>query len=115
MFVCNIIKILLSIVMTPILFAMEEFRQLRAVVKQHFEDPTNVDIALDYLGKNPGIQKARELAIKHVNLVAKAIDMKAEKLWGIPGYEHLNEPLHTLIEADIPANIVDISLRQSMY
>ncbi|XP_052174334.1 KH domain-containing protein At3g08620-like [Diospyros lotus] len=36
-----------------------------------------------------------------------------EKLRGKPGYEHLNEPLHILIEADLPANVVDIRLRQA--
>lgn len=39
--------------------------------------------------------------------------MQEEKLRGRPGYEHLNEPLHILIEADLPANIVDIRLRQA--
>ncbi|XP_022864844.1 KH domain-containing protein At2g38610-like isoform X2 [Olea europaea var. sylvestris] len=38
---------------------------------------------------------------------------KEEKHRGRPGYEHLNEPLHILIEADLPANIVDIRLRQA--
>ncbi|XP_057457738.1 KH domain-containing protein At3g08620-like [Lotus japonicus] len=38
---------------------------------------------------------------------------KEEKLRGKPGYEHLYEPLHILIEADLPANIVDIRLRQA--
>ncbi|XP_022853279.1 KH domain-containing protein At2g38610-like [Olea europaea var. sylvestris] len=38
---------------------------------------------------------------------------KEEKLRGQPGYEHLNEPLHILIEADLPANVVDIRLRQA--
>ncbi|XVF29752.1 hypothetical protein REPUB_Repub15cG0149200 [Reevesia pubescens] len=38
---------------------------------------------------------------------------KEEKLRGRPGYEHLNDPLHILIEADLPANIVDIRLRQA--
>ncbi|RDY07348.1 KH domain-containing protein [Mucuna pruriens] len=38
---------------------------------------------------------------------------KEEKLRGRPGYEHLNEPLHILIEADLPANVVDIRLRQA--
>ncbi|KAG5041862.1 hypothetical protein JHK87_005777 [Glycine soja] len=38
---------------------------------------------------------------------------KEEKLRGRPGYEHLNEQLHILIEADLPANIVDIRLRQA--
>lgn len=40
-------------------------------------------------------------------------NLKEENLRGIPGYEHLNEPLHILIEADLPANIVDIRLRQA--
>ncbi|RXH82038.1 hypothetical protein DVH24_036379 [Malus domestica] len=38
---------------------------------------------------------------------------KEEKLRGRPGYEHLNEPLHILIEADLPANVVDLRLRQA--
>ncbi|XP_022982601.1 KH domain-containing protein At3g08620-like isoform X1 [Cucurbita maxima] len=38
---------------------------------------------------------------------------KEEKLHGRLGYEHLNEPLHVLIEADLPPNIVDIRLRQA--
>lgn len=42
-----------------------------------------------------------------------SIKLQEEKLRGRPGYEHLNEPLHILIEADLPANIVDIRLRQA--
>ncbi|XP_010558412.1 PREDICTED: KH domain-containing protein At3g08620-like [Tarenaya hassleriana] len=38
---------------------------------------------------------------------------KEEKLRGKPGYEHLNEQLHILIEAVLPASIVDIKLRQA--
>ncbi|GAB4856208.1 hypothetical protein Ancab_014133 [Ancistrocladus abbreviatus] len=38
---------------------------------------------------------------------------KEEKLRGRPGYEHLNEPLHILVEADLPPNVVDIKLRQA--
>jgi geranyl diphosphate synthase len=30
--------------------------------------------ALDYLGKSRGIQKTKELAVKHANLAAEAID-----------------------------------------
>ncbi|PON82345.1 Polyprenyl synthetase [Trema orientale] len=67
-----------GIVTAPILFAMEEFPQLRAVVKQGFDNPTNVDVALEYLGKSRGIQKARELAIKHANLAAEAIESLPE-------------------------------------
>lgn len=32
---------------------------------------------------------------------------------GRPGYEHLNDPLHIIIEAELPANIVDMRLRQA--
>lgn len=38
---------------------------------------------------------------------------KEEKLRGRPGYEHLNEPLHILIEADLPPSVVDLRLRQA--
>lgn len=27
-----------------------------------------------------------------------------------PGFEHLNEPLHVLVEAELPANIIDQQL-----
>lgn len=30
-----------------------------------------------------------------------------------PGYEHLNEPLHVIVEAELPANIVDGQLSQA--
>lgn len=40
-------------------------------------------------------------------------NLKEEKLRGRPGYEHLNDPLHILIEADLPANVVDMRLRQA--
>ena len=40
-------------------------------------------------------------------------NLKEDKLRGRPGYEHLNDPLHILIEADLPANIVDMRLRQA--
>ncbi|CAN0870737.1 KH domain-containing protein At2g38610 [Linum grandiflorum] len=38
---------------------------------------------------------------------------KEDSLRGRPGYEHLNEPLHLIIEAELPANIVDLRLRQA--
>ncbi|KAG6433517.1 hypothetical protein SASPL_105131 [Salvia splendens] len=41
---------------------------------------------------------------------------KEESLRGKPGYEHLNEPLHILIEAEaaeVPASIVDVRLKQA--
>ncbi|KAF3782336.1 Solanesyl-diphosphate synthase 1, partial [Nymphaea thermarum] len=63
-----------GIVTAPMLFALEEFPQLRAVVDRGFEDAANVDIALDYLGKSQGIQRARELAAKHANLAAAAVE-----------------------------------------
>jgi hypothetical protein len=35
-----------------------------------------------------------------------------DKLRDKPGYEHLNDPLHVLVEAEFPANIVDARLNQ---
>ncbi|XP_038723261.1 solanesyl diphosphate synthase 3, chloroplastic/mitochondrial-like isoform X1 [Tripterygium wilfordii] len=63
-----------GIITAPILFAMEEFPQLRAVVDRGFDNPENVDIALEYLGKSRGIHRTRELAMKHANLAAEAIE-----------------------------------------
>jgi hypothetical protein len=31
-----------------------------------------------------------------------------------PGYEHLNEPLHVLVEAEFPADIIDGNLNQAV-
>ncbi|KAG4933432.1 hypothetical protein AAZX31_17G160400 [Glycine max] len=67
-----------GIVTAPILFAMEEFPQLRAIVDEGFENPANVDLALEYLGKSRGIQRTRELAVEHANLAAAAIDSLPE-------------------------------------
>ncbi|KAL6967856.1 hypothetical protein U1Q18_033666 [Sarracenia purpurea var. burkii] len=38
---------------------------------------------------------------------------KEESLRGRPGYEHLNDPLHILVEAELPVNIIDARLRQA--
>ncbi|XP_073048234.1 solanesyl diphosphate synthase 3, chloroplastic/mitochondrial-like isoform X1 [Primulina eburnea] len=63
-----------GIITAPILFAMEEFPQLRAIVDQGFDNSANVDRALEYLGKSHGIERTRELAAKHANLASAAID-----------------------------------------
>ncbi|KAG5550189.1 hypothetical protein RHGRI_015220 [Rhododendron griersonianum] len=73
-----IIAKLIGIITAPILYAMEEFPQLRAVVDRGFHNPTDVDLALDYLGKSRGIQRARELAAKHATLASAAIDSLPE-------------------------------------
>ncbi|KAG2578271.1 hypothetical protein PVAP13_6NG224500 [Panicum virgatum] len=38
---------------------------------------------------------------------------KEELMRGKPGYEHLNEPLHLVIEAELPAELIDIRLMQA--
>ncbi|CAA3020152.1 KH domain-containing At3g08620-like isoform X1 [Olea europaea subsp. europaea] len=38
---------------------------------------------------------------------------REQSLKGRPGYEHLNEQLHILIEAELPANVVDLRLKQA--
>ncbi|MCD9639694.1 Solanesyl diphosphate synthase 3, chloroplastic/mitochondrial [Datura stramonium] len=67
-----------GIVTAPILYAMEEFPQLHTLVDRGFDDPVNVEIALDYLGKSRGIQRTRELARKHASLASAAIDALPE-------------------------------------
>ncbi|KAI8556598.1 hypothetical protein RHMOL_Rhmol05G0266400 [Rhododendron molle] len=67
-----------GIITAPILYAMEEFPQLRAVVDRGFRNPADVDLALDYLGKSRGIQRTRELAAKHATLASAAIDSLPE-------------------------------------
>ncbi|KAI3979505.1 hypothetical protein MKX01_001697 [Papaver californicum] len=63
-----------GIITAPILFATEEFPQLREIINRGFNDPVDVELALDYLGKSRGIQRATELAIEHANLAASAIN-----------------------------------------
>ncbi|CAL9104517.1 unnamed protein product [Musa textilis] len=38
---------------------------------------------------------------------------REELMRGKPGYEHLNEPLHVLVEADLPVEIVDARIMQA--
>ncbi|XP_062180085.1 KH domain-containing protein At1g09660/At1g09670-like isoform X1 [Phragmites australis] len=40
--------------------------------------------------------------------------VKEDKLRDKPGYEHLNDPLHVLVEAEFPADIVDTRLNQAV-
>ncbi|CAM8929985.1 unnamed protein product [Rhodiola kirilowii] len=63
-----------GIVTAPILYAIEEFPELRKVVDRGFEDPANVNEALKYLEKSRGVQRTRELAVAHACLAAQAID-----------------------------------------
>ncbi|KAL4564149.1 hypothetical protein LXL04_028201 [Taraxacum kok-saghyz] len=67
-----------GIITAPILYAMEEFPELRTVVDRGLEDPANVNLALEYLGKSHGIQRTRELAAKHASLASAAIDSLPE-------------------------------------
>ncbi|XP_065625828.1 KH domain-containing protein At5g56140 [Quercus suber] len=39
--------------------------------------------------------------------------LKEEMMRGKPGYEHLNEPLHILVEAELPVEIIDARLMQA--
>ncbi|EYU29662.1 hypothetical protein MIMGU_mgv1a007049mg [Erythranthe guttata] len=63
-----------GIVTAPILFAMEEFPELRDVVDEGFDNSANVDLALEYLGRSKGIERTRELAAKHASLASAAVD-----------------------------------------
>ncbi|RWR85838.1 solanesyl-diphosphate synthase 1, mitochondrial isoform X1 [Cinnamomum micranthum f. kanehirae] len=63
-----------GIITAPVLFAIEEFPQIRGLVDRGFDNPSDIDLALDYLGKSQGIQRTKELASKHATLAAAAID-----------------------------------------
>lgn len=39
--------------------------------------------------------------------------LQEEMMRGKPGYEHLNEQLHILVEAELPIEIVDARLMQA--
>ncbi|KAK1309163.1 hypothetical protein QJS10_CPA09g00648 [Acorus calamus] len=67
-----------GIVTAPILFAIEEFPQLRQIVDKGFDDPENVDVALEYLGKSRGIERTRELAAEHAHRAVEAIEALPE-------------------------------------
>jgi len=47
-------------------------------------------------------------------LKKKWFHSQEDKLRDKPGYEHLNEPLHVLVEAEFPADIVDGRLNQAV-
>ncbi|KAI3973455.1 hypothetical protein MKW92_002491 [Papaver armeniacum] len=63
-----------GIITAPILFAIEEFPQLQEVIDCSFDNPANVDLALDYLEKSRGIQRATDLAIEHAKLASSAVN-----------------------------------------
>ncbi|XP_071729598.1 solanesyl diphosphate synthase 3, chloroplastic/mitochondrial-like isoform X1 [Rutidosis leptorrhynchoides] len=67
-----------GIVTAPMLYAMEEFPELRSVIDKGLDNPVNVDLALEYLGKSHGIQRTRELAAKHASLASAAIESLPE-------------------------------------
>ncbi|KAL3530042.1 hypothetical protein ACH5RR_009364 [Cinchona calisaya] len=67
-----------GIITAPILFAIEEYPELRSIVDRGLDSPKNVDLALEYLGNSRGIQKTRELATMHANLASAAIDSLPE-------------------------------------
>ncbi|XP_020257852.1 solanesyl-diphosphate synthase 1, mitochondrial-like isoform X3 [Asparagus officinalis] len=69
-----------GIVTAPILFAMEEFPQLRELIDRSFSEPEDVETALIYLGRSQGIQKTKELAQEHVNLAVNAIEALPETI-----------------------------------
>ncbi|XP_042407204.1 solanesyl-diphosphate synthase 1, mitochondrial-like isoform X1 [Zingiber officinale] len=67
-----------GIITAPILFAKEEFPELQAVIDKGFDNPANIEAALDYLGKSQGIERTRALAIEHANQAIAAINALPE-------------------------------------
>ncbi|KAJ1403200.1 Polyprenyl synthetase [Sesbania bispinosa] len=68
-----------GIVTAPILFAMEEVPSVAwQLLTRALKTLGMLILALEYLGKSQGIQRTRELAMKHANLLATAIDSLPE-------------------------------------
>ncbi|KAI3995272.1 hypothetical protein MKX01_032074, partial [Papaver californicum] len=63
-----------GIITAPVLFAIEEFPQLQKVISGGLNDPADVNLALEYLGKSHGIQRAKELTIEHASMASSAIN-----------------------------------------
>ncbi|XP_066375991.1 solanesyl-diphosphate synthase 1, mitochondrial-like isoform X2 [Miscanthus floridulus] len=63
-----------GIITAPMLYAIEEFPQLQEVVDRGFDNPANIEIALDYLRKSRGIERTKELAREHADRAVKAIE-----------------------------------------
>nr|XP_017232945.1 PREDICTED: solanesyl-diphosphate synthase 1, mitochondrial-like isoform X2 [Daucus carota subsp. sativus] len=59
---------------SPMLYAIEEFPQLRTFVDRGFKNPSELDLALEYLKKSRGMQRTRELATKYAGLALEAIE-----------------------------------------
>ncbi|OEL35186.1 KH domain-containing protein [Dichanthelium oligosanthes] len=68
------------------------------------------------MGWNGGPALASTPVIKKVVRLDVPVDKypNEDKLRDKPGYEHLNEPLHVLVEAEFPADIVDGRLNQAV-
>lgn len=47
------------------------------------------------------------------HLPPASFGLQEEMMRGKPGFEHLNEPLHILLEAELPAEIIDARLIQA--
>ncbi|KAL1827049.1 hypothetical protein ACET3Z_005461 [Daucus carota] len=58
----------------PMLYAIEEFPQLRTFVDRGFKNPSELDLAVEYLKKSRGMQRTRELATKYAGLALEAIE-----------------------------------------
>ncbi|KAL8099286.1 hypothetical protein AgCh_031815 [Apium graveolens] len=58
----------------PMLFAIEEFPELRRVVDCRFKNPSELEFGLECLRKSGGMQRTRKLATKYAGLALEAIE-----------------------------------------
>ncbi|RZC81340.1 hypothetical protein C5167_043913, partial [Papaver somniferum] len=56
--------------------------------------------------------KIQEPAAKRVRAITQSLSLQEDKLCGRLGCEHLNDPLHILVEAEFTVNIIDTRLGQ---
>jgi all-trans-nonaprenyl-diphosphate synthase len=59
----------------PVLFAMEEKKDLEALIEREFEQEGDLEKAVELLENSQGIQRARELAASHTKLAVEHLEV----------------------------------------
>jgi hypothetical protein len=61
----------------------------------------------------PSFSEQEKQILSYLNYSFYNFIPQEEMMRGKPGYEHLNEPLHILVEAELPVEIIDARLMQA--
>lgn len=78
----------------PVLFAMEEFPALEALIRSELETPQQLAQALDHVLESQGIERSRQLARQYAQQAANALTVLPES----PSAQALLELTHYILE-----------------